>query len=178
MGPAPRKDGRLKWNSLLGNEGSPIEYSWKWNTAKGKPDVRYCVEAIGPYAGRALDPLNQDATLEMLHRLQDVVPTVDLAWTNHFAATLFDHNRGKYAKEAANGAHFTSTMFVAPEWLKTGFSMKTYFLPRLVGGTVNAKGLTLAQWEDSFAQLDPVNVARKATFEFLANDPEGQFLTP
>lgn len=174
----PKINGSLKWRSLLGNEGSPIEYSWKWNTVEGRPDVRYCIEAIGPYAGRAMDPLNQDASLEMLHRLQEVVPTVDLTWTNHFAATLFDHNRGRYAEEAANGAHFTSTIFVAPEWLDKGFNIKTYFLPRRIGGTVNAKGLTLSQWEDSFVQLDPTNEARKAMLEFLANDPEGTSLTP
>jgi len=178
LGPAPGDSSRPKWKSLLGNEGSPIEYSWKWNTAKGKPDVRYCIEAIGPYAGRALDPLNQDGSLELLHRLEEVVPTVDLTWTNHFIATLFDHNRGKYAAEAESGAQFTSTIFIAPEWLETGFNIKTYFLPRLLGGTVNAKGLTLAQWEESFSQLDPTNEARQLMSDFLANDPVGQSLTP
>lgn len=178
MGPAPKQNGQLQWNSLLGNEGSPIEYSWKWNTPNGKPDVRYCIEAIGPYAGRALDPLNQDGSLEMLHRLAEIVPTVDLAWTNHFVDTLFDHNRGKYAVEAANGTRFTSTIFIAPEWLEKGFNIKTYFLPRRLGGTVNAKGLTLTQWEESFAQLDPRNEARKAMFDFLNKDPQGQSITP
>ncbi|KAL2849415.1 aromatic prenyltransferase [Aspergillus pseudodeflectus] len=178
LGPAPRADRPLRWNSLLGNEGSPIEYSWKWNTPTGKPDVRYCIEAIGPYAGRPLDPLNQDASLELLHRLQDLVPTVDLTLSNHFAATLFDHNRGKYAEEAANGEHFTSTVFIAPEWLESGFNVKTYFLPRRVGATANAKGLALADWEESFKQLDPDNEARRVAFDFLANDPEGQAITP
>ncbi|KAI1261846.1 aromatic prenyltransferase [Xylariaceae sp. FL1019] len=180
LGTAPTGRGRLAWNSLLGNEGSPIEYSWKWNTATAgaRPDVRYCIEAIGQYAGRPLDPLNQDASIELLHRLQDAVPTVDLTWTNHFLATLFDHDRGKYADEAAKGAHFTSTIFIAPEWVDKGFNVKTYFLPRRHGATVNAKGLTLAQWEESFVQIDPGNKARDVLFDFLANDPEGQYLTP
>ncbi|RHZ54023.1 uncharacterized protein CDV56_106189 [Aspergillus thermomutatus] len=46
LGPALRNDSRPNWKSLLGNEGSPIEYSWKWNTAKGKPDVRYCYASV------------------------------------------------------------------------------------------------------------------------------------
>jgi len=180
LGPAPINGSRPRWKSLLGNEGSPIEYSWKWNTAAGRPEVRSRIEAIGPYAGRPLDPLNQAGSLELLHRLQEAVPTVDLTCTNHFLATLFDHNRGKYAQEAANGARFTSTVFLAPEWpwRGSGFNIKTYFLPRLVGGTVNAKGLTLAQWEGSLKQIDPANEARQAMFDFLANDPEGQSLTP
>ncbi|KAE8390306.1 tryptophan dimethylallyltransferase-domain-containing protein [Aspergillus alliaceus] len=78
MGPAPGPEGSLKWKSLLGVEGSPIEYSWKWNTATGKPDVRYTIEAIGPWRATDLDPLKQQATLEMLYRIADVVSSVDL----------------------------------------------------------------------------------------------------
>ncbi|KAH7038344.1 aromatic prenyltransferase [Microdochium trichocladiopsis] len=181
LGPSPSgRNGPPAWNCLLGNEGSPLEYSWKWNTsaADSRPDVRYCIEAIGKYAGRPRDPLNQDASIELLYRLKDAVPTVDLTWTNHFLATLFDHDRGKYADEAARGDRFSSTIFVAPEWLDKGFSVKTYFLPRRLGTSVSAKGLTLAQWEESFAQIDPGNKAREALFEYLTNDPEGQQLTP
>ncbi|KAI1325880.1 dimethylallyl tryptophan synthase GliD1 [Xylariaceae sp. FL0255] len=176
LGHAPKRDGRLKWNSLLGNKGSPIEYSWKWNTTKADPDVRYCIEAIGPYAGRALDPLNQDASMEMMYRIADTVPTVDLTWTNHFVDILYDHNR---EKQAADGA--TSTILIAPEWLEKGFNLKTYFLPRrpTFGKNANGKGLlTLAEWEEHISHLDPNNKARKAMFDFLSNDPEGQSLTP
>ncbi|OQE36007.1 hypothetical protein PENCOP_c012G06775 [Penicillium coprophilum] len=134
------------------------------------------IEAIGPYAGRPLDPLNQAGSLELLHRLQEVVPTVHLTYTKHFLATLFDYDRGKYAREAANGVRFTSTVFLAPKWpwRGSGFNIKTYFLPRMIGGTVNTKGLTLAQWEGSLKQIGPANEARQAMFDFLANDPEGQ----
>ncbi|KAI1381282.1 dimethylallyl tryptophan synthase GliD1 [Hypoxylon crocopeplum] len=174
LGHAPKSDGRLQWNSLLGNKGSPIEYSWKWNTTKARPDVRYCIEAIGPYAGRALDPLNQDASIEMLHQLAETVPTVDLTWTNHFVDILFDHNRGKHAADGA-----TSTILIAPEWLEKGFNIKSYFLPRRLGKNASTKGLlTLAEWEKHMAHLDPDNKARKAMFDFLSNDPEGQYLTP
>ncbi|KAF9248073.1 hypothetical protein DTO013E5_4965 [Penicillium roqueforti] len=176
MGPAPGPDGNLKWKSLLGVEGSPIEYSWKWNTAAGKPDVRYTTEAIGSFTGTLLDPLNQQATLEMLHRIADFVPTVDLTWTNHFFATLYDHDRSKYAKEAAAGAHFTTTVVVAAEWLKNGLNLKTYFVPRRLGQSDGK--LPIALWEESLKQLDPNSESRAAMHEFLNNDPEGKLLSP
>lgn len=176
MGPAPGPDGNLKWKSLLGVEGSPIEYSWKWNTAAGKPDVRYTTEAIGSFTGTSLDPLNQQATLEMLHRIADVVPTIDLTWTNHFFATLFDHDRSKYAQEAAADAHFTTTVVVAAEWLEDGLNLKTYFVPRRLGQSDGK--LSIALWEESLKQLDPDSASRAAMHEFLNNDPEGKFLSP
>lgn len=175
MGPAPGPDGKVQWKSLLGVEGSPIEYSWKWNTAAGKPDIRYTMEAIGAFAGTAMDPLNQQATIEMLHRIADVVPSIDLTWTNHFLATLFDHDRAKYAQEVKDGAHLTTTVVVAPEWLPKGLSLKTYFVPRRLG---QKDGLPIALWEESLAQLMPTSVSRTAMHDFLKNHPEGQLLNP
>ena len=58
MGPAPVSNRKLKWKTLLGLEGSPIEYSWKWNTKSSEPDVRLTMEAIGLYTATAKDPLN------------------------------------------------------------------------------------------------------------------------
>ncbi|KAJ5952084.1 uncharacterized protein N7479_010497 [Penicillium vulpinum] len=176
MGPAPGPDGTFKWQSLLGVEGSPIEYSWKWNTAGGKPDVRYTMEAICAATGTLLDPLNQQATLEMLHRIADFVPTVDLTWTNHFFATLFDHDRSKYMQEAAAGAHFTTSVVVAAEWLKGGLNLKTYFVPRRLG---QADGkMPMAQWEESLVKIDPNSAARAAMHDFLNTSPEGKLLSP
>ncbi|ERF75914.1 hypothetical protein EPUS_01280 [Endocarpon pusillum Z07020] len=38
LGAAPRADGvPIKWKSLMSLDGSPIEYSWKWNTATSGP---------------------------------------------------------------------------------------------------------------------------------------------
>ncbi len=176
MGPAPDADGSLKWLSLLGVEGSPMEYSWKWNTATKEPDVRFTMEAIGKFAGSAMDPLNQVATREMLHRIAEVVPTVDLSWVNHFFATLFDHDLSGYAKEAAAGAHFSTTVANAAEFLPRGLSIKTYFVPRRLGQTEGQ--IPLALWEESLAKLDPNSAARAVLNNFLSNNSEGKHLTP
>ncbi|RYP59378.1 hypothetical protein DL769_008563 [Monosporascus sp. CRB-8-3] len=92
LGPQPGAGGIAMWQSLLGAEGSPIEYSWKWNTPGGEPEVRYCIEAINEFTGTSLDPLNQLANRELLYRLEAVVPSLDLTWVNHFIATLYDHD--------------------------------------------------------------------------------------
>ncbi|KAI0393716.1 dimethylallyl tryptophan synthase GliD1 [Xylariaceae sp. FL0594] len=176
MGPKPGPDGTLKWPSLLGVEGSPIEYSWKWNTPTKEPDVRYTMEPINQFSGTAMDPLNQAASKEMLHRISEVVPTVDLTWVNHFLATLYDHDVSKYNKEKEAGAHFSTTVVHAPEFLPKGLNLKTYFVPRKLGQTEGQ--ISLAEWEDSLAKLDPVNPARDALYEFLKENDEGKLLTP
>ncbi|KAI2643565.1 dimethylallyl tryptophan synthase GliD1 [Xylaria nigripes] len=176
MGPRPVADGTVKWKSLLGVDGSPIEYSWKWNTPNKEPDVRYTMEPINQFTGTAMDPLNQTASKEMLHRISEIVPTVDLTWYNHFLATLFDHDMSKYAKEAKEGAHFSTTVVHAAEFLPKGLSIKTYFVPRLLGQT---KGqIMLAQWEQSLQKLEAHNAARAALNEFLTTNLEGQLLSP
>ncbi|KAL4784748.1 aromatic prenyltransferase [Aspergillus varians] len=176
LGPAPGPNSRAQWKSLLGVEGSPIEYSWKWNTPTSKPDIRYTMEAIGAFAGTPLDPLNQQATIEMLHRIASAVASVDLTWTNHFLATLFDHDRAKYVKEAGAGVHFATTIVVAAEWLPRGLSLKTYFVPRRLGQTDGM--LPMKQWEESISQLIPHCPSRAAMHDFLATSPEGSVLKP
>lgn len=176
MGPAPGPDGGLKWSSLLGVEGSPMEYSWKWNTPNGKPDVRYTMEAINQFTGTGMDPLNQTAAREMMYRIAEAVPTIDLTWFNHFFATLFDHDVSKYNDEAAAGAHFTSTALHAVEFLPGGLSIKTYFLPRRLGQIGGQ--ISISQWEESLAKLDPEGPARAAMHDFLGNNAEGKLLSP
>ena len=176
MGQAPRSDGvPIRWKSLLGLDGTPIEYSWKWNTRTSEPDIRYVTEPIGQHPGTELDPLNQQALRELLHRLANAMPSVDLGWANHFLATLYDHDNAKYTQEAAAGAHLGTSVQIAAELLAKGMAIKTYFFPRQLG----QNGLMpLAQWEAAIGQLDPDNAARAALLEFVAGNPEGKLLTP
>lgn len=173
MGPKPGPNGSLKWESLLGHEGSPIEYSWKWNTAAGKPDVRFTMEGINQFTGAAMDPLNQQASIELLHRLKEAIPSVDLTWANHFINTLFDHDRSRYVQQAAAGAHYTTTIMTAAEFLPAGMRLKTYFIPRRLGQT--EEQIPMALWEE---KLDPDSPARAAMHKFLNSHPEGQALSP
>lgn len=176
MGQTPRPDGApIKWKSLISLDGSPIEYSWKWNMRSSEPDVRYVMEPIGQYPGTELDPLNQQALREMLYRLAAVMPSVDLSWTNHFLNTLYDHDNAKYMQEAAAGAYLGTSVQIAAEFLAKGITLKTYFFPRKLG----QQGLMpLAEWEAAINQLDPDNAARAALHEYIASSAEGKLLTP
>lgn len=177
-GRAPSLQGSLQRKSLLGVKESPIEYLWKWNSPRGKPDVQYTTEAVGPATGTALAPLHQQAaTLEMLHNIASLVPSMDLSWTNHFVATLDDPGRTKDAQEApAAGGHLMTTIMVAAKWIAAGLTLKTYFIPQHLGQT--NRELSLAWWEESLTKLHPRSPARTAMNEFLATNPEGKLLRP
>ena len=176
MGQAPRSDGEpIKWKSLIALDGTPIEYSWKWNTTTSDPDVRYVMEPIGQFPGTELDPLNQQALREMLHGLATAIPSIDLTWVNHFLSTLYDHDNAKYAQEAAAGVYLGTSVQVAAEFQPKGTALKAYFFPRKLG----QKGLMpLAQWDAAISQLDPDNAAPNALLDFIAGNPEGKLLTP
>ncbi|KAI1109050.1 dimethylallyl tryptophan synthase GliD1 [Nemania sp. NC0429] len=178
FGPGPGPKGPAVWASLLGPDGSPIEYSWKWNEkVSGHPAIRYSIEPISRAAGTTLDPLNQLAASEMLHRLAVQVPGVNLQWTEHFLATLFDHDKAKYAQEAAAGAHYTTTFMLAAEFNPSApMSFKSYFIPRKLG---QGKGLIpLPLWKNSLVQLQPENTARDLVYDFIETSPEGPKMVP
>ncbi|KAI1493819.1 dimethylallyl tryptophan synthase GliD1 [Biscogniauxia mediterranea] len=176
MGQAPLSEGRpIAWKSLLGLDGTPIEYSWKWNTAGKQPDVRYATEPIGQAPGSEIDPLNQQALKELLHGLTAVMPAVDLSWVNHFMATLYDHDNSKYVQEAAAGASIGTSVQLAAEFKPSGISLKTNFFPRKLGEN---GPMSVDSWESAIGQLDPENDSRRALTHFLATSPEGKFLTP
>ncbi|KAF2209134.1 hypothetical protein CERZMDRAFT_114093 [Cercospora zeae-maydis SCOH1-5] len=176
MGPAPWAPGsELQWKSLLQPDGSPIEYSWKWNTATGEPDIRYDIEPINRFSGTQHDPLNQSASREMLHRLEEKIPTVDLTWANHYFNTLYDHDSTKYHEEHKSGKKAFGTIVVAAEFLPKGIRFKTYYLPRKLG-----QGATpdLKVFASSARLVDPDNNAISELEAFLSTSDEGKLLKP
>ncbi|ATY65187.1 dimethylallyl tryptophan synthase 1 [Cordyceps militaris] len=174
MGPSPTPELSFEWPCVLSLEGLPIEYSWKWNTATENPEIRYTIEAKSKSSGSKTDPLNQDASREMLRCLRSSFPGVDLTWTDHFMAALFDHDRSKYTKAAAmaSEAHTTSVM-IAAELKAAGFAFKTYLIPR----RVDERYPSLPFWQDAIAKLSPNNLAAGALYRFL-NTSEGKHLSP
>nr|A0A5B8YWJ9.1 RecName: Full=Prenyltransferase GME11375; AltName: Full=Dibenzodioxocinones biosynthesis cluster protein GME11375 [Pestalotiopsis microspora]QED41506.1 aromatic prenyltransferase [Pestalotiopsis microspora] len=183
MGPAPKADGTpATWKSLLGLDGSPIEYSWKWNTTRSEPDVRYVTEPIGQHPGSHLDPLNQHALRELLQRFSKNMPSSDMnmSWVNHFFARLYDHDNTRYIQEAAAGSSRSTATSVqlGTEFLRRGIGFKTYFFPRKLG---QVDDISISQYGASMSQLDVDETswdARKALVEFLETNPEGKSLRP
>ncbi|RYO86223.1 hypothetical protein DL766_008931 [Monosporascus sp. MC13-8B] len=124
-------DGRPVFKSLIAYDGSPLEYSWKWNTIGGEPDIRYSWEAINDTSGTAVDPLNHDPTLEYMEKVPSVLPGTDFIWYRHFLAELYNPDRSVYAKELEQGDPPATTLMHAVEYNKnTSFGLKSYFLPR------------------------------------------------
>lgn len=183
MGPAPTAEGKpAKWKSLLGLDGSPIEYSWKWNTKASGPDVRYVTEPIGQFPGTDLDPLNQLALRELLHKLALKTPSSDmnLSWVNHFFAKLYDHDNSKYTAAAAAGSDMSTATSVqfGVEFLRDAIGFKTYFFPRKLG---IVEAVPVEQYDAAIAKLEVKGKdysARAALNEFLKSSPEGKKLNP
>ncbi|KAL3477681.1 tryptophan dimethylallyltransferase-domain-containing protein [Aspergillus californicus] len=176
LGPAPRAYGyTTQWKSMLQLDGTPFEFSWRWNTPDGAPDVRIGLEPIGPMAGTALDPLNHSSTREVLHKLSSAVPGVDLTLTHHFLSTLFDHDYAKYAEEVAGGAQIGTSLTFSLDFLRDSTGIKTYFQPRML----NQHGsLDIPRWEAAFQKLHPDAPSRLALYEFIENSQEGKLLEP
>ena len=166
------------FKSLVSYDGSPLEYSWKWNTTGGEPDIRYSWEAINSASGTAADPLNHDPTLDYMAKVSSVLPDADFTWYRHFLAELYNPDRAVYAKELENGDPPATTLMHAVEYNKNAsFGLKSYFLPmKLFQGGDPA---TLQQWDNAIVKLHPgrSHPGRDALMNFLATSAEGQLMT-
>lgn len=165
-----------KWKSLITLDGSPIECSWKWNTASKDPEIRYIAEPIGDFAGSSLDPLNQQATRELLHRLSLSIPGVDKTLFDHFMSILYDHDNSKYAQEIAAGAHMKTSVHVGFEFLKDRVATKSYFVPRKLEQT---SLMPIPEYVKAISSVQPngENATLTMMHDFLLNHPEGPLLT-
>lgn len=172
----PQADSSRNWQSLLPVTVVPLEYSWKWDTACGNPEVRLTIEAFGDLSGTQADPLNQAAAIELLHRTKAFLPDLNQTWINHFCSTLFDEDKDKYMEEAQSGRgmRLQSTMLVAFEFGPTSTSTKTYLTPRRLGQQGFAG---LPEYMPAIQALGPSR-ALDALMDFLHTSPEGGKLTP
>jgi hypothetical protein len=156
----------------MAHDGSPLEYSWKWNTPTTAPEVRYSWEAYNPGSDSCLNPKNHALSLDYMCDVPQVVPQVDFTWSRHFLKMI---ERGD--RPASNFLH-------AVEFHRdtcnsnSGLDLKSYFLPRnfklLVGGELE----TQDEWDEAIEALDPENASHRALKEFLANNPEGKKMVP
>lgn len=171
LGPAPDADGRLQWKSRIADDGSPLEYSWKWNTTTSKPDVRYSWEPFQPGLSSASSVTEKHAvSLGYMHLMPSVVPYVDFSWTRYFLAEL---ERGGIEQRALK-------MFHAVDFHRSKqFGLKSYFLSRSL--KVREDGDddgTLEEWDAAILKLDPSNIGRRMVMDFLKTNAEGRLLTP
>ncbi|KAF6834478.1 dimethylallyl tryptophan synthase [Colletotrichum plurivorum] len=170
LGASP-KDPEAAWKSFMTDDHSPVEYSWKWSSDGGAPEIRYSIEPIGRRAGSSADPLNQEATCDFLARLRGGgLPGLDLEWFEHFKRGLL--GPGTPASKAAAASQ--STLFLAFEVGAGPVGVKAYFIP--VEGPGNS---AMNQISRTIASAGcPSLAAISRLHGFLRNDPLGRTVKP
>ncbi|OCK77494.1 aromatic prenyltransferase [Lepidopterella palustris CBS 459.81] len=172
LGDAPSPDAFAHWKSLLTNDGSPLEYSWKWNSKDGNPEIRYCIEAIGSQAGKSEDPVNYFETEKLLLQLAPVLPGLDLTWFEHFTKA-FDMHRETNTNGKPEGPR--TSMFIAFEHLDDRVVVKTYFLPSEDG---RGSPPTFATFANAARTLSSNTKALEEVLKYVSSDPHGSTLIP
>ncbi|KAB8276369.1 aromatic prenyltransferase [Aspergillus minisclerotigenes] len=111
--------------SILTYDGSPIEYSWKWNSsANDHPEIRFCVEPVCD--GLCADGIVGDrlrATDEILVQLAKRVPSTDLEWYHHFRDSF---GLGHWADGPLHEDTVTKVYFTPPATLDDMPSFNTF----------------------------------------------------
>ena len=126
--------GSLPWKSFMTDDGTPIEFSWDWGcTDKGQPPIiRFSIEPIAPEAGSQTDPLNSNASLSLMHRLQQALTVINLFCFYHFSNYfLTDKQAEMEPVSAANGEQHQSQFFAAFDLYGDSIMVKAYFIPAL-----------------------------------------------
>ncbi|KAI1169931.1 aromatic prenyltransferase [Nemania sp. FL0916] len=167
LGPAPDIYGYPQWTSLMAHEGSPLEYSWKWNTAGSEADIRYSWEPFNPATCGTSDPLNHALSVGFMQRVRAVVPGANFTWTTKLLAEIETGDRA--------ASHFLH----AVEFHRTKeFTLKSYFMPRNSELLHEGDLTTLEEWWHAIEKLSPVNASRDVLMNFIKNNPEGQIMVP
>lgn len=152
----------------MAHDGSPLEYSWKWNTTTSEPDIRYSWEPFNPGAESTGNTENHALSLDYMDKVPRVAPDVDFTWARYFLAEL-ENDNDQPALRFLHAVEFNRTNV---------FGLKSYFLPRAYKLLEGGDSGTMAEWDAAVMKLDPTNAGRKTLMEFLANNAEGQLLTP
>lgn len=160
-----------EWKSFMTDDHSPVEYSWKWGSGGGAPEIRYSVEPIGRRAGSSADPLNQEATCDLLTRLRaGKLPGLDLEWFEHFKSELL--GPGTPASKAAVASQ--STLFLAFEVGAGPVGVKAYFIPVEAPGNSAMNQISRAVASAGCSSL----AAFTRLNDFLSSDPYGRTVKP
>ena len=126
--------GSPRWKSFMTDDGTPIEFSWDWGCIdKGQPStIRFSIEPIAPEAGSQADPLNANAGLSLMHRLQQVLPEISLDCFDHFSNYFSTFKQAEIElASAANRERHQSQFFAAFDLRGDSIMANAYFLPAL-----------------------------------------------
>ena len=174
LGAMPDINGHPRFESPLGPDGCPIEYSFKWDQNSSDPDVRYAVACYGDYTGSSADPFNIESTKDIIYQLSLKFPSIDLTWFNQLTSLVYDSHKANYT---SSGGLPTTTMLVGFELLKTGLMLKAYFIvTESLRQGISAFDRSF--WYSAVNEIVPSSSAAEKVFNFLAYDHYGQKLNP
>nr|DAD54580.1 TPA_asm: DMATS-type prenyltransferase [Fusarium equiseti] len=163
-----------RYTSLLTDDGTPFEYSWKWNNSTSSPDIRYCIEAIGSHTGSSTDPYNYLETEKLLTQdLASCVPGLDLTWFHHFVKA-FGIDQRQMASNNPDAPK--ANMFVAFEHVQKGVVVKAYFLPAAEAGSGGPP--TFETFASATRGVLNNTAALDASLDFVKNNEMGIDLVP
>lgn len=165
--------------SILTYDGSPIEYSWKWNSSENDhPEIRFCVEPAGYNQGNNKLPGSKlRATDGILTQLAKRLPNIDLEWYHHFQDSLrISPCADSFPPEdTLPGQGRRPRMPLAFEFTPKGIVTKVYFTPPATSDNMPSF--------NSFADaVRPICYKETAALDefmaYLSSDPVGATLRP
>lgn len=149
LGPACSPSGSIPpWQSFMTDDHTPVELSWEWGHTGEEPSIRYALEPIGFSAGSRLDPLNLQASRNLIKELQNTVPNLDLYWYNHYVERLLPNRHASDSQQTAflgkSPTEISSSSFIAYDLRRKGpLTVKAYFLPSVRAMHSNMSSLDL-----------------------------------
>lgn len=152
-------------DSGLSLDGTHFEYSWRWNEAGTKPEVRMVVEPFSRLAGTHMDPLNLRPATEILYSMIPRCPSLDLSLFHHFVGKFYDAAHHKYLD--TNERPVRTNVCLGFEFLGNDILPKAYFFPRKLGQT---SPTPMWVWEDAVATAGLQSATIGNVFSFVKND--------
>ncbi|KAE8135290.1 aromatic prenyltransferase [Aspergillus pseudotamarii] len=165
--------------SILTYDGSPIEYSWRWNvSASDHPQIRFCVEPAG-HSSCATGAVGSKlrATDAILAQLAKRLPHLDREWYYYFLDSL---HIGRWIDSSHHDdAHpwqgRVPRVPVAFDFTPKGISTKVYFTPPATPNNMTSFN-TIADSVRPICQQD--TAALDECMAYFASDPVGATLRP
>ena len=115
---------------------TPIEYSWAWGKSSGVVNrrIRFSIEAISGQSGTATDPWNTKATIDLVKRLDALIPNVDFRWfyqlSEQFTSPKIQETKCSQDRSSwLNSKKPQSSLFIAFELGDDVPLVKSYMLP-------------------------------------------------
>ena len=178
LGPRPNSDGSPNnWKSYMTDDFSPLEYSWSWGSNGAAPKVRYSIEAIGPHAGHAIDPFNQEMALQLVSQLQSSFPDIDWRMFDYFLKALIPCGRAADGDDPHEFQGHGSSTFLGFELQRGGkIAFKTYLAPIKATRSERSPMDVATAAIQTLISKDLRLQAYGQVLDFMAHDHEGRSL--